>query len=148
MPYTAIPSQSDGNTLTATYLNTVADDIEYLNGVVERPNVGFHAIQGTLTSQSPKLVTLIHLHRYIHYQVVVTGTGDAVALKAGTDGSTFGNTILNDGSSPTGTYTGYADTDGWGLTVGAPYYVEASWSMGDASLVKINYIIESDSTSI
>ena len=148
MAYTALATKTDGDTLTASHMNAVAGNIEFLYGLVQAPNIGFASYAATLTSQSPQYWAFIHQHRYIHYEVVVTGTGDAIAIDAGTDGSTFGNSVMSDGSSPTGTYTDYADTSGWGLTVGDPLYVRATWNMGTASLIRINYLIESDSTTL
>lgn len=147
MAYTAIPTQSDGNTLTATYLNTIADDIEFLNGIVQAPNIGFTSVMATLTSQSPRYWTFVHLHRYLHYHIIFTGsTGGDLDIASSTNGDTYSGRF-SDGA-PSGTIAGYLDTNSWGLTVGDPYYIEVSWNIGAATNMRILYLIESDSTTI
>lgn len=147
MAYTAIATQADGNTLTAAYLNTVADDIEFLYGKVQAPNVGFVSVLSSLTSDSPRIWTFVHLHRYLHYHIVFTGsTGGDLDIASSTDGDTYTGRF-SDGA-PSGTIAGYLDTNSWGLTVGDPYYVEVSWNIGAATNMRVLYLIESDSTTI
>lgn len=150
MAYTAIPTQTDGATLTATYLNTVADDIEFLYGVVQAPNPGFPAIYATLTSESPAYVTLVHRHDNLLYRITAVGatgggeTAASVQLAYSTDGSSYSD--LGSAISCTqGTHTGYRDVSG--RTLDDMYFVRASWAMNDSTSITIQFIGESTATS-
>ena len=147
MAYTALATKTDGDTLTASHLNAVAGNIEFLYGLVQAPNIGFVSVRATLTSESPRIWTFIHLHRYLHYHIIFTGsTGGDLDIATSTDGDTYTGRF-SDGA-PSGTIAGYLDTSTYGLTVGDPYYVEVSWDIGAATDMSVLYLIESDSTSL
>lgn len=47
MPFTAIPTKADGDILTASYLNTLSDDVEFLHSVANGANAPFNSNRGT-----------------------------------------------------------------------------------------------------
>lgn len=150
MPYTAIPSQSDGNTLTATYLNTVADDIEFLHGIAERPNVGFHSVYTTV--DATHYYTYLHLHDYLLYSIVAvgaTGGGESeavVTISYSTDGTTYSGLTGGSISATQGTHTGSIDVSA--RTVGDPYYIRVAVEINDSTSVKLLYLLESTENAI
>jgi hypothetical protein len=71
MPYTTIPPLADGDVLSAAHMNLVADNIEFLKGLANAPNVGFNSYRTTIeTLTSAQAVWYIrHRNRYLHYKV-------------------------------------------------------------------------------
>ena len=150
MAYTALASKSDGDTLTASHLNAVASNIEFLYGLVQAPNPPFHSIYAT--GDSTQYYALIHRHDYLLYRFVAVGgsgggetSADAV-ISYSTDGSTYSGLTGGSVDLEEGTHVGYADVSG--LTLDEPYYLRVVIEKHDASSVRLCYLFESSSDSI
>jgi hypothetical protein len=95
MAYTTPPTFADGNFLTATQLNILSDDIEYLYGRSLMPNPGFYR-GANLESVNGAPVTregwsLMHLSNSFRYRLeTVQGTMNYVKIRIN------GQTVLDD----------------------------------------------------
>lgn len=147
MPWTTPPTFADGNILTASQLNILSDDLEYLSGVTEAVNTPFTGLITSLPlTSSNNLWRIRHQHRYLHYRIYSTsGTSDYVKVYYD------GEVAYDDSGNRAGPHlwAGYADLDSVapGLVVGTYYdlWVEAD---GDAWTLRVEFLGESDSTSL
>ena len=77
MAYVVPPTFADTNALSASQLNVLSSDIEYLNGITGGPQIA--APQMYETGGATWLLFFRYLHRYIHFGWVTdtpTGTGE------------------------------------------------------------------------
>jgi hypothetical protein len=63
MAYTAIPTLSDGAILSASHLNLLADNANYLASLGELPNVAFRQLR--TSSAGSTFFHIQHRHRYL-----------------------------------------------------------------------------------
>lgn len=70
MAYVAPTSVSDGNVLSASWLNVIADDIEYLYGLAAAPIVAMNNIY-TTTYQTTHYVAFQYRHQYMHIRYLI-----------------------------------------------------------------------------
>ncbi len=73
MPFVTPPTFADADILTATQLNILSDDLEYLHGLVSGVNTPFNSLSTTVdltTSNNQWLVR--HTNQYLHYKMRVT----------------------------------------------------------------------------
>lgn len=151
MAYTALSTKADGDILTATHLNAVAGNIEFLYGVVQGTNAPFHSHYATLSSDDA-YYALIHRHDYLLYSIVAvgaTGGGETAAnltLTYSTDGSSYSSLTGGSITCSQGTHTGAIDVSG--RTLDTPYYIKADVTMNDSTSVHLLYLFESDSDTI
>ena len=115
MPYTTIPSVSDGNVLTAAWLNTLADNANYLASLGGIPNLAFSHV-ATSTGQS-LYWHMRHRHRYLYVLVTFVNNADYFNVKYN------GSTVYTNGD-PSGTPTIKLDLNPLSLTVGNWYTVQ------------------------
>lgn len=150
MPYTTLPTFADGDVLTAADLNLLADNIEFLFGLVSGVNVPFSSdsiagSSGVLTSSRPYAVR--YQARYLLYKIRVVG-GETEQFEI----------IINevqevvdtvDRTAPY-TFEGYIDLEGittpptlldW-LSV----RVAIDWNVGGSAV--LDYLLQSDETTI
>lgn len=123
MPYVTPPTFTNGNVLSASQLNILSDDIEYLYGVVRQTNAATQMVelvaQSGLTTTATKW-SIRHRTNTLRYRMdVVQGTVDGVRIKFG---STTVYNNADDHSNPY-TYNGTADLSSFGLTMGQWYIV-------------------------
>lgn len=150
MPYTTVPSWSDGDILTAADLNKLADNIEFLYGLVSGVNVPFTS--DTISGSSGMLVTsrnyaVRYMARYLHYKIRVT-SGETESLEILIDEvSEFSDTV--DRTAPY-TFEGYIDLEGIGspptLNQWLSVRVPIDWNVGGSAV--LDYLLQSDETSL
>ena len=118
MAYPTLPTFADGDTLTASQLNTLVDAAEYLSALGTSPNPGM--LQQTTTSTST-YADLHYLMRFTgNYIHVVTNADNHGKLKVTIDGNIVINiTTLTDGYKDNVS----SSLAGLGLTAGAWYDV-------------------------
>lgn len=124
MSYTAIPSLSDGNILSASWLNTVADDIAYLYSLANTANTPFNSVRKTtdLFDDTVQEWVIRHRLQYYHYKITSQG-GPWVYARV------YYNGVKIAGTEAAGTtFSGYYDITSW---AGLPNLVGA-WSSGVA----------------
>ena len=167
MAWTTPPTFTDGNVLSATQLNVLSDNCEYLYGLVTAPNVPFSSLKSTGTSldSTNNSWFIRHKYNYFHFRIEF-GTEDIHAdglgiyldgneiFQSDDDWVNATDTIsigFGTGISTTDTAVfGYVDISGLSLTVGTWYeiYVDVPFSAGGSDYCVVAYMLESDSTSL
>jgi hypothetical protein len=124
MPYVTPPTFADGNVLSASQLNTLSDDVEFLYGVVRMTNPPFLGEELTAgdgdTESSNSLWVVLHRMETLRYHMSLEqGTADAVRIKYG------GVTVFQDSNDQSATYEylGTVDLTSFAFTVGEVYLV-------------------------
>ena len=116
MPYATIPTLADGQVLTATHLNLLGGNANYLGGLGGLPSVAFRQVR--TSSAGSTFFHLRHRHRYLKaYYETTNGACDYIKVIYN------GVQVLNDGDpDPAQTYS--IDLNSLGLTVGVWYEIE------------------------
>lgn len=149
--YVSPPVFSDGSILTATDLNKLSGNQEYLYGLYQAPNIPFNGlVSGQSLTSSNNLWYMRYSVRYLHYYASIhdTGLGNTI--------NTFKiyiNSVLRveDTLAPRTlpfTWSGYADMNPFGLTAGTVYPIYFDVSVGSQAAIRIAYLIASDSTTL
>lgn len=75
MPYTTISSQSDGNILSASYLNTLSNNQEFLFGLANQANAPFNSFRATVGTLDRDNMEWWGRHRlqYLHWKLTSQG---------------------------------------------------------------------------
>ncbi len=133
MAYTTIPTLSDGSILTASHLNLLGDNANYLNSLGGIPNLAFSHV-ATDVGQS-LYWHMRHRHRYLHVIVSFTNTTDYFNVKYN------GSTVYSNGN-PSGTPTISCDLNSLGLTVGNWYVVQVDCGFVAGSNMDLKLIYE------
>ena len=126
MPYTPLTPPSDGDVLTATFLNALTANIEYLYGLIQsginQPFASLRVI-ADLTAANNQWVAQ-HKHRYLHYKArLLANDNDDLDIFVD-NGGAYAKRVYHDGTtrSATYTYSGYIDLDdpeSWSDWIGA-----------------------------
>lgn len=130
MPYTNIPTLADGQVLTASHLNLLANNANYLSGLGGAPNVAFaHWIT---SDGGSKYWHIRHRHRYIKIYVTFTNNPDYFRVY-------YNGVQLYNNGDPSGTLNLSLDTNSLGLTVGTWYElrIDAAFVAGSALQLKL-----------
>jgi len=146
MAYTTPPTFADTNVLTATQLNTLSGDVEFLYSITHGMNIPFTSETMTGSGDS-RHWQFRRRARYLHYKARVTSnTTDRFRI------SINGNYDVDDGvnrSAPY-TYSGYEDLT---LITAVPavgdfyeVYITLAWSV--VGELVVDYFIESNSTTL
>lgn len=151
MPWVSPPAFSDGDYLTASNLNVLSDDIEYLYGLAHQVNTGSLLIDFTPGSGTTEIQTvhfLRHFNNTFRYRAeVVQGTIDSLIIKYVNSAGTP-VTIFNDGgTNPSAPYlwAGTVDLTAFGFVVGDYYEirVEVTGQTGSSTnAVQLYYVGE------
>ena len=152
MAWVTNPTFANGAVLSASDLNKLSSNSAFLYGRIQGVNVPFSSLRSeniSLTASNNGWA-IRHEHRYLHYRLtLVSGDidgGDDLTVRY--DGN---STVVE--SSPTElgtpqTWTGYIDTDSYGLTVGDWYTIYVTTDNNGTSVFSVDYLLESDATSI
>lgn len=142
MPYTTPPTFVDGQYASATQLNDLSDNIEFLNGVMAGPNISFQSITWD-TNSGEHTWYMRYRHRYLHYSFqIASDPADDVKIYVN------GTLVFHDGAPGEGFQTSYVDLNSLGLTVGNWYPVRFEYDKAANSVCTVNYLIHSASTAI
>jgi hypothetical protein len=133
MAYTTIPTLSDGTILTAAWLNTLADNANYLNSLGGVPNLAFSHV-ATSTGQS-LYYHIRHRHRYLYVLVSFVNNADYFNVKYN------GSTVYTNGD-PSGTPTIKIDLNSLSLTVGNWYVVQIDCGFVGGSSMDLKLVYE------
>lgn len=146
MAYQVNPTFTDSNVLSAAQLNILADNIAFLYSLVSGVNQPFTGETMTGSGNS-RTWSFRRQGRYLHYNMsIVNGTSDELDLRI--DGN-IEYTDATNRSAPF-SWTGYVDLQ---ATTSAPdigtwYEVFAEFDFASGNDFRVNYLIESDSTSL
>ncbi len=133
MPYTTIPTLSDGSILTAAHLNLLADNSNFLAGLGGIPNLAFSHV---VTSTGQSLYWhMRHRHRYLHVLVDWTNNADYLRIY-------YNNTKIHDDGDPSGSDSLTLDLNSLGLTVGNWYEIRAEVGFVGGSAMNLKLIYE------
>jgi len=137
MPWTATPTFSSGDVLTATKLNILSDNLEYLHGFVSGQNPAI--VSTVLTVDGDAFYFIRHLQRYLH---TVYLCQDDIKIYYSADGVTW-TQVFHDGA-PDGTVNDSAiiDLNSYGFTLGGLYFIKITMDSGT-----VFYLYESDSAT-
>lgn len=145
MAYTTPPTFSDASILTASQLNTLSDDIEFLYGVVQSPQVPFRRHSLSLQGSVQQFYRVRHRSRYLNLRIEYIvdnawGTHLEWALDVTTSAGSNANADSDDGnytSTSTATDNITVDIDGLSNppTDGEWYLVTVEANLHDASHV-------------
>lgn len=148
MAYVPLASKSDGDVLTAAYLNQLADNAAFLAGIAAAVNIPFVGETTVAGGNFTYKYRLRHTHRYLHYYIAqITSTSDNIDIYYD------GGSIFNDGGDRTATYAwqSYVDLDSTpgGLVVGDFYemYVDVTQKTG-SGVTRLYYLLESPNTTL
>jgi hypothetical protein len=144
MAWTTPPTFEDEAVLSASDMNILSDDLEYLNGYVAGGNPAVASVvslasEGGATPRSTHYFVIRHLHQYLHARILSDGDDDDVKISYGA------KEVFEDGS-PDGTEDYVIDLSEEGLTVGQLYIVTVALR-GDNPRI-IYYLIESDQNTL
>lgn len=119
MPYTPLSTLSNGVVLSASHLNAISNNIEYLHGIANRVNTGFNTFRTTTSdlTNAHAVWYIRHKHKYLHYRIVCSGTPNHVRL--------FFNGTMYVTSTST-TVSGYVDLTNLAVLPG----LVGAWSSG------------------
>jgi hypothetical protein len=129
MAYTTPPTFSDGSILSASQLNILSDDVEYLYGTVQQTNAATFAYElgpGDGASEEAARWVIRHKTNTFRYSMIVTqGTIDSVDIDFQPVAGGTAVEVFTDGTnrSATYTYSGTVDISAKGFTVGNWYTV-------------------------
>jgi hypothetical protein len=137
MAWISPPSFSTDDVLTATNLNILSNDLEYLHGFVSGANPAIASTVLTIDGECRYIIR--HLQRYLH---LVYLCQDDIEVHYSADNSTW--TQVFDDGAPDGTVADSAivDLNGFGFTVGGLYFVRFTMDSGT-----VFYVYESDSST-
>lgn len=133
MPYTTIPTLSDGSILTSSWLNTLADNANYLASLGGIPNLAFSHV-ATSTGQS-LYWHIRHRHRYLYVLVSFVNNADYFNVK-------YNGTSVYTNGDPSGTPTIKIDLNPLSLTVGSWYVVRVDCGFVGGSSMDLKLIYE------
>jgi hypothetical protein len=76
MPYTSIPTLSDGQILTASYLNLLSGNMGYLFGLANQANIPFNSYRDTRVTFDRNTMQwdVRHKLQYFHYKITSQGS--------------------------------------------------------------------------
>ena len=149
------PTFADDAILSASDLNKLSDNGDFLYARIQGINVTFSSVrtQNISLSASNNAWTMRHQHRYLHYSLTLN-SGD---IDGGDDLAIYiaGNGVVIE-SSPTElgtaqTWSGYIDLNAAphsSIAVGDWYTIYVKTDNNGTSVFTVDYIVESDETSI
>lgn len=157
MPYSTPPTFSTGQILTATQLNVLSGDIEYLNSITDFINVPFSKyVYGLSGAQNMGEVTWVfrHRHQYLHYSLSIdTSSVDSPLEIIANWGS--GDVVLDDfttsltaGNSKSGYCDLTQDKDANPISIPQNALLEVRWETQSNGLSTAHFFLESSATSI
>jgi hypothetical protein len=138
MAWIAPPTFSTDDVLTATNLNILSNDLEYLHGFVSGANPAIASTVLTIDGECRYIIR--HLQRYLHGVYLCQND---IEIHYSADGVTW--TQVFDDGAPNGTVADSlppVDLNPFGFTVGALYFVRCTMDSGT-----VFYLYESDSAS-
>jgi len=148
IPYQTTPTFSSGNILTASDLNILSNNLDFLNDLLGGVNPAFAQVTLNNSGSTSSLFNQLHRAQYFHYNIQITsGTHDTLSI------SYNGTTVFSDAGSRTAPYTwqGYVDLNSnpGGLTLGNFYDVQFnfSWQSGGTGAGKVVFLGEYGSTT-
>ena len=145
MPWQTCPTFSDGTIGSAAQVNVLSENIEFLYSIISGINIPFTGDQ--ITTGNTRGYTFTRQGRYMHYKFRLTaGDSDEVSIKI--DGSTEYTDATNRASAYT--WSGYIDLTGTtsNPAVGDEYEVIVYFTPNPNGTVHLDYLIESDATSL
>lgn len=141
MAWSTPPTFADGDVLSATDLNVLADDLEYLKGVLDGSNI-VHMMR-TTTIDATWQYYIRHTHDYCHYYIKQTvGDSDEISIKYYDSGGSLVATVLTDATNRSATYTWQGSGDVSALTVGTYYRVDVAIALTGTSSNTTYYVFE------
>ena len=146
--FTNLPTLATGGILTASWLNTLSDNCEYLFGTAVAANFPFTSYSEVeLSSDAILTYWLRHRMRYLYWDFyLASGTSDDAKI------AIDGNLPLNDTANQTATYTwnnsgaGF-DMNGYSLTDNQWYAVTVTLNNAGSAEFYLKYLYESDNAS-
>ena len=133
MAYTSIPTLSDGAILSASHLNLLAQNVNYLGGLGALPNVAFRQIR---TSSAGS--TFFHMRHRPRYLKAYYESTNCDYIKIYYNGSQ----VMNDGD-PDAAQTYSMDLNALTLTVGNWYEIEVQTAFVGTGELKLKIMWES-----
>lgn len=150
MAYTSPPTFADGNVLTASQLNTLADDVQFLAGVAGRVVIPFQSIISGAGSGIDSVWMVRHTHRYLLYYLTQNAsTSDSLIINYN------GTAVLNDGADHPAPYTwsGHIDLEDTGIITGISYGSFYALDLNitqktGSGVTQVIYLLESPNTTL
>ena len=133
MSYEAITPVADGDTLTAFWLNKLAQNANYLGGLGALPTIAFRQVR--TSSAGSTFFHMRHQHRYLKAYYESTNCDYIKIYYNGTQ-------VMNDGD-PDAAQTYSMDLNALGLTVGNWYEVELQTAFVGTGELKFKIMWES-----
>jgi len=149
MPYTPVSVPADGNVLSASTLQTMNANAEFLYSLISGINIPFttSSFDGSPSPEISRPYVFRRQARYLHFRVDLTSndTSDFDILIDGVSEYVDG---VNRGAPYS--YTGYIDLTGIGSppAVGDFYEVQAEIDWDVPGTARVVYFLESDSTTL
>ena len=148
MAWTTPPTFVDGAILSASQLNILSADLEYLYALLQAPQPASSTLLANRDLNSTNNSWRIrYKNRYLHYRAtVVNGTVNAFGIVV--NGTTY--TISTTPQTIGAVYSSYVDVVSQGLTVGTVYnvYFTTSLATQNTSAILIQDLIMAEGTSL
>lgn len=133
MPYTSIPTLSDGTILSASHMNLLADNVNYVGGLGGLPNVAFRQIR--VSDAGSTYFHIRHRHRYLKAYYESTNC-DYIKIY-------YNGTLVKNDGDPNAAETYSIDLNALGLTVGNWYEIEVQTAFTSAGSLALKLMWES-----
>jgi len=147
MAFQYLPDRVTGDILSASYLNALTQNTEYLYGAAKGRNFPFQGYSHVdFTIDASKVYWYIrHRRFYLYYKMAVDADLDYIRIKV-SDGTTTTTLFANETPGSTHTFEAFIDVSN--LTAGLWYkiWVEADWMSGDNQLV-VSRLVEVGTSS-
>lgn len=133
MSFTTPPTFADGDILSASQLNVLAANQNYLSGLAGGVNPAFREVALGSASES-QYYSVLHQHNWLY---IIASGGNTVRIYSSQDNFTTAIATINTGG---GTVEEAVDISGVGLTVGA--WVRYRLRGADGYSVTVRYFAE------
>ena len=148
MAWTTPPTFVDGAILSASQLNILSADLEYLYALLQAPQPASSTLYAnrSLTSTNNSW-RIRYKNRYLHYRATVAAnTVNAFAIVV--NGTTY--TISSTPQTVGYVYSGYVDVKAQGLTVGTIYNVYFTSTLASENIcaLLIQDLIQAEGTTL
>lgn len=142
MAYVAPPNFVSGAILSAAQLNTLSDDIDFLNGIAQAPAIPFQAYEFVGTES--RTWYMRYRHRYLlYFYDVLHGAADDIKIYVNDV------EVFHDGApGEEGGVTGYIDLAAQGLTLRSWYSVRVAFVPDGPSTMLLKLLVNANATSL
>ena len=141
MAYTTPPDFVTGAILSAAQLNILSDDVDFLNGIAQAPNIPFQAYEFVGTESRDWYMRYRHPYLLYYYDVLHNPADDIKIYVNDVE-------VFHDGAPGEETVEGHIDLAALGLTLRSWYKVTVSFVPDSGSTLLLKLLAHANATSL